>query len=375
MDLHFKSTPKPLQHTNDESNESTLHESQFASTVRKKVNAYFKEMGISPKGNLKLKVKSVTMLSFYFAPFVILLAVKMNVWIALSLVILMGIGIAGIGMGVMHDALHGSYSKREWLNKLMGCTLYLLGGHVFNWRMQHNVMHHTYTNIEGSDEDIMSRGIIRFSENAPLRKIHRYQYIHAFFFYGLMTLIKLIKDFVQLAEYNKSGMTKKYNASPVIEYQKLIVFKIIYLFIIIGLPILLTPFSWWQVILGFLIMHWVAGSILSIVFQMANIVEGAEQPVPDALGVINHDWAVHEMRTTANFAPNNRLLTWYAGGLNYQIEHHLFPYISHVHYRKIAPIVEQTAREFGLPYNLKPTFIKAFASHVKRLKELGVQPA
>ncbi|HXP51255.1 MAG TPA: fatty acid desaturase, partial [Bacteroidia bacterium] len=131
---------------------------------------------------------------------------------------------------------------------------------------------------------------------------------------------------------------------------------------------------WWQVLLGFFIMHWVAGCILSTVFQMAHVVEGAEQPMPDKTGIIHQDWAIHELHTTSDFARGNKFLNWYVGGLNFQIEHHLFPQISHVHYKNIAPIVEQTAKEFGLNYNLKPTFRSALASHIRRLKELGITP-
>ena len=118
-------------------------------------------------------------------------------------------------------------------------------------------------------------------------------------------------------------------------------------------------------------MHWVGGLIMSTIFQMAHVVEGAVQPLPNAEGIIETDWAVHELRATSDFARNNLFLNWYAGGLNFQIEHHLFPNICHVHYRNIAPIVENTARQFGLIYNLKPTFAAALISHVKRLKELG----
>lgn len=118
-------------------------------------------------------------------------------------------------------------------------------------------------------------------------------------------------------------------------------------------------------------MHWIAGSILSTVFQLAHVVEGAEQPLPDESGIINHDWAVHEVRTTSDFARNNPIINWCVGGLNFQIEHHLFPYISHVHYRKIAPIVERIAHEFGINYNLKPSFFNALLSHIRRLKELS----
>ena len=353
---------------------NTESEHQFALALRKNVNAYFKENGISIKGNLTLVSQTVVLLSLYIVPFILILIMPMKGWVALLLTVVMGIGVAGVGMCVMHDAVHGSYSNKDWINKLFGGTLYLLGGNVFNWKMQHNIFHHAYTNLEGLDEDIDSRGPIRLSQNAPWRKIHHYQYIHAFFFYGLLTISKMVKDFTQLAAYNRSGITQKYNVNPTREYMRMVIVKIIYLFAFIGIPILMTDFSWWQVLLGFFIMHWVAGCILSTVFQMAHVVEGTEQPVPDADGVIHHDWAVHELHTTSDFARNNLFLNWYVGGLNFQIEHHLFPNISHVHYHKISPIVEKTAHEFGLEYNLKPSFANALGSHIRRLRELGIQP-
>ncbi|OQP59700.1 fatty acid desaturase [Niastella vici] len=347
---------------------------KFAAAVRSNVNNYFKENGISTKGNFTLLTQTVGMLSLYIIPFVLLLTISMNIWASILLVITMGIGMAGIGMCVMHDAVHGSYSSKEWINRIFGGTMYLLGSNVFTWKVQHNMMHHAYTNIDGCDEDIAGKGPIRLSQYASLKKIHRYQYIHAFFFYGLLTFAKLINDFTQLAEYNREGITVKYHINPVQEYIKMVVIKLIYLFTFIGLPIIFTSYAWWQVLLGFFFMHWTAGCILSTIFQMAHVVEGAQQFKPDANGVIHSEWAVHELQTTADFARNNLILNWYIGGLNFQIEHHLFPNICHVHYRKIAPIVERTAREFNVPYNLKPSFIAALRSHIRRLKLLGTQP-
>ncbi len=348
-----------------------IWEKQFAAAVRHNVNNYFKENKISTKGNITLAAQTVATFSLYIVPFIILLTAPMSAWLALPLVILMGIGIAGIGMCVMHDAVHGSYSGNDRVNKIMGGSMYLLGSSVFNWKVQHNIMHHAYTNIEGYDEDIGVKGPIRLSENSPLKKIHRYQYIHAFFFYGLMTISKLTKDFSQMIKYNKEGIKKSQHTNLKMEYFKMVLVKLIYLFAFIGLPILITGFTWWQILLGFFIMHWTAGCILSTIFQMAHVVEGAQQFKPDADGIIKSEWAVHELKTTSDFARSNLLLNWYIGGLNFQIEHHLFPNICHVHYRKIAPIVEKTAHEFGLPYNLKPTFFKALGSHIRRLKQLG----
>jgi linoleoyl-CoA desaturase len=350
---------------------------KFAKTVRQNVNNYFKTNKISTKGNFTLLTQTVAMLLLYIGSFVVLLTAPVNIWVALLLAVVMGIGIgmAGIGMCIMHDAVHGAYSTKNWVNKLMGSTMYLLGSNVFNWKVQHNILHHAYTNIEGYDEDIASKGPIRLSQYAPFKKIHRYQYVHAFLFYGLLTFSKLVKDFQQMAIYTKEGFSQKLNINPIAEYIKMIVTKALYLFVFIVLPLIFTHFTWWQVLLLFFIMHWTAGCILSTIFQMAHVVEGAHQFMPATDGIIHSEGAVHELKTTSDFAPNNLFLNWYIGGLNFQVEHHLFPNICHVHYRKIAPIVQKTAQQFGFTYNLKPSFTKALASHIRRLKQLGQKMA
>jgi linoleoyl-CoA desaturase len=142
----------------------------------------------------------------------------------------------------------------------------------------------------------------------------------------------------------------------------------------IVLPIFIGGISWWKVLLGFAVMHYVAGLILSIVFQLAHIVEETDNPMPNELGEMENTWAIHQLYTTANFAPKNRFVNWFTGGLNYQIEHHIFPNISHVHYKKISEIVKQTAQEHNLPYHEFRTMRGAIAAHFKHLKELGMKP-
>lgn len=346
---------------------------EFASAVRINVNNYFKEKGISMKGNVIMFMKAIIMLSIYIVPFIVILSTPMKLWQALLLVIVMGIGAAGIGMSVMHDAAHGAFSNKQWVNSLLASTMYLLGSNIYNWKIQHNILHHTFTNIYGFDQDIESKAVIRLCSYAPLKKFHRFQYIYAFFLYGLMTLSKLVTDFRQLLEFNREGITTEQGRKPKLEILKLITIKVVYFSVIVGLPILLTDFTWWQILIGFGILHIVAGMIMSTVFQMAHVVEGTEQPLPDEKGVIKNTWAVHELQTTSDFARDNLFLNWYIGGLNFQIEHHLFTNICHIHYRKIAPIVEQTAHAYGITYNLKPSFMNALASHIRRLKVLGSQ--
>lgn len=347
------------------------HQKAFVKELKQRVNAYFKEKDLSIKGDGRMILKAIVMIMLYLLPFIFILIYQPPLLISAILVIIMGIGEAGIGMSVMHDAAHGAFSNKKWVNTLFASTMFLLGSNTYNWKIQHNLLHHTFTNIYGYDQDIESKAILRLCEHAPLHKIHRFQFLYAYFFYGFMTLAKLITDIRQLIEFNRQGITKNQGHNPTMEVIKLTATKLIYFSVLIGLPIWITEYRWYQLVIGFCILHLTAGMIMSTIFQMAHVVEGAQQPLPDENGTIPNEWEVHQLLTTSDFARNNHFLNWYIGGLNFQIEHHLFSNTCHLHYRKIAPIVEKVAREYGMEYNLKPSFIKAFRSHSKRLKELG----
>jgi linoleoyl-CoA desaturase len=316
------------------------------------------------------------MYALYLTPyFLIFTGVVTQIWAMFLLCCVMGIGIGGIGLSVMHDANHGAYSNKKWINNLLGFSLNIVGGNSFNWRIQHNVLHHTYTNVFDADEDISPRGVLRMSPQCPWKPFHKYQFFYAWFFYGLMTIVwVLVKDFARIIEYNKEGLVKKQNTTIVKEWIILLASKAFYVSYIFVLPTLLLPLLWWQVLLGWLTMHYIAGFILAIIFQPAHVIDGTEYPEPDTDGNLENNWAVHQLHTTTNFANNNRWFSWYVGGLNFQVEHHLFPNVCHVHYRKISGIVKQTAEEFGLPYKSEPTFIAALVGHTRLLKELGRKP-
>lgn len=345
--------------------------SAFFSTLRGRVNKHFKDNNITRYGNHEMIVKSIILLGVYLSAYACILFVPWPAYLLLPFVVLMGISKAGIGMTVMHDALHGSYSRKKFVNRLMGNSIYLLGSNASVWKIQHNLHHHTYTNILGKDEDIEEKAIIRLSPHSPHKRFHAYQHIYAIFLYGFLTLHRTIDEFFKLVNYHKAGILKQQKKNAGKEFSRLIGFKLAYLFFMLVLPVLITPLLWWQVLIGFVFMHMIAGIILATIFQFAHIVEGAEQPVPNTEGNIENEWAIHQLSTTANFARNSRILNWYIGGLNYQIEHHLFPNICHVHYRQISKIVEKTAAEFELPYNVKPTVGDAFMSHLRILRQLG----
>jgi linoleoyl-CoA desaturase len=346
---------------------------EFVSELREKIKRYFEKENISKYGNASLVFKSFIMFSVYIAPFVLMLTgIIQTLPVFLLCWLFMGIGMAGVGMGVMHDANHRSFSQNNTVNKWLSKSAYLLGAYPKNWQFQHNTLHHGFTNIDNYDEDISPAGILRFSPHSPLYKIHKYQYVYAWFFYSLMSFSWIVlKDFTRLYRYKKLDPAlknqKKFNKSLL----ELIVSKIVYYTIFLVLPILLVPFAWYWVLLGFLSMHFVCGLILSTIFQTAHVVTDSEFPLPDENGSINSNWAVHQLKTTSDFSPKSIIFSWLIGGLNYQIEHHLFPNISHVHYRRISRIVKETAENYNLPYHVHSNFLQAVGMHVKMLKLLG----
>jgi len=346
-------------------------EREFAHEVRKRVRAYFKDNNKSIYGNFNMYLKTVVILGVYLVPFVILLTTPMSAWAALGLAIIIGIGEAGVGMSIMHDGVHHAYSSKKWVNDLAGSTMFLLGSNIFNWKIQHNIKHHTFTNIYHYDPDISNLQVIRLCQYGPLKKYHRFQQFYAFPLYGLMTFSRLFGEIGVLLQYNKSGLTEEQNVNPTTQLVKLIVIKLVYFAVIIGLPLIFTGFAFWQILIGFVALHVTAGMIMSTVFQMAHVVEGTEQVLADKNHEIQNDWLVHQLHTTSDFGRKNGLFSWYIGGLDYQIEHHIFQHICHVHYPAIAAIIKETAEEYGFVYNLKPNVFKALGSHFRRLKELG----
>ena len=349
----------------------------FYDAVIAKVNAYFETNDISPYANTQMWIKTGVMLSLYFVPYTLIVTGfgAGNPWVFFALWFLMGWGMSGIGTAVMHDANHGTYSPKKKINNFISYILEIIGGYTVNWRIQHNVLHHTYTNVSGLDEDIDTMGLLRLSPRQPWRWYHRYQYLYAWFFYMIMTLFWMTaKDYLGVVRYRKHDLLAAQHVSLRQAIFRITMYKLFYYSYIIVLPILFSGMPWYYIVGGFLLMHFTAGLFLSCIFQPAHIMEDSpfESPVgSDGKRRMENSWAIHEIVNTTDFAPQNRLLTWFAGGLNFQIEHHLFTGICHVHYKRLAPIVRSTMIDFGLPYHEQPTFSKALMEHTKMLKKLG----
>ena len=344
--------------------------SGFAEEVKRRVAAYFDESGRSRHATPGMVAKTALLLALTFVPYALILTNRFSPAGMLGLAVLMGVGVAGIGFAISHDALHGAYSANPRVNALLGRTFDLLGANGYIWKITHNVIHHTYTNIDGVDGDLTVSPLLRLSPGQPLRGVHRFQHYYGLATYSLSTLFWVfVKDYKYFLQKHLGPYHNKRH--PRAELVNLFVMKAVYYGWAIVVPLLVLHVTWWQFAIGFAVMHLTAGFILGVIFQLAHVVEGIEYPVPDEAGRMEEAWLVHEMATTANFARRNRLLSWYVGGLNYQIEHHLFPRVCSAHYPAISPIVREVALKHGMPYNDQPTLMSAVRSHQRMLVKLG----
>jgi len=344
----------------------------FSRELRKNVEMYFRESKLSKFATPSLKVKAVILLTSFFGAYAAIMFLGLSVWSVLLLCFIMGVAKAGIGMGLMHDANHGSFSKNKTVNKIFGHTADILGVSSNNWINQHNRLHHTYTNIYEHDEDVHGKGLFRFTKDAPRNKMHRFQHVYWALFYGFLTLGWFFADFTKYKEYRKIGLNKAKGLEIVKEYGEMIFFKIVFITYMIVLPTIFLDFSFWQVLLGFVIVEFVAGWILAVIFSLAHVVDKFDLSNHDKFnGTCEDEWTVHQIHNTFDFAVKNKALTWYCGGLNYQVIHHLFPNISHAHYPKLYDIVKDTASKHGINYQEFNTFREALVSHIVFLRKLG----
>jgi linoleoyl-CoA desaturase len=341
----------------------------FHTELKKRINDYFESTGKSLSGNSHLYTKAAVLTaSFLFLYIHLVFFTPALVWALLESVLL-GIVIAGIGFNIMHDGAHGSFSKRKWVNHVAAFSLNVLGGSSFMWNIKHNVIHHAYTNVDGMDDDIDIQPWMRMSTTQPKLAMHRYQHLYFWFLYSLLYILWVfVLDYMKYFK-RKVGETplKKMRLSDHIVFWS---FKAFYLFVFLAVPIYTVGFIAW--LTGFLVCTLIAGFVLSIVFQLAHTVEHTHFPVPhEETGRLEDEWAIHQLKTTANFAPRNKFISWLVGGLNFQIEHHLFPKISHVHYSNLRRIIKQACQEYGVPYIEYPKMSHAVVSHVSFLKQMG----
>ncbi len=342
----------------------------FFKSLKTKVDGYFADNQLHRAGNRKLLLKGSIQVVSALALYTTLVFFTPPPLVALPLCVLMGMNLSLLGFNIMHEGGHQSFSRHAWLNTVSSYFLNILGANTYFWKIKHNINHHTFTNIEGMDSDIDVKPFMRLHENQPHHPMHRFQHFYWVFLYGI--------SYVAWVFYNDfdkyfSGRIAA-GAEHKLDRREHIIFwttKMFYVAMYIGLPIVMV--GWLPALIGYAVVMFVCGLSISVVFQLAHVVEGTEFPEPDTnSNKISNEWAVHQITTTANFATRNRTISWLLGGLNFQVEHHLFPRISHIHYPHINKLVKETCREFNVAYLEYPSMRQAFVSHLVHIKKLGV---
>lgn len=337
--------------------------------LKQRVQAYFEQNNIKQTGGSKILTKAIILVSLLVATYLHLMLAQPIWWIAILECALLGVLVASIGFNIMHDGGHGSFSESKKLNKIASWSASMLGVSQFMWSMKHNQIHHTYTNVDGVDDDIEIGMLMRMAPTQEHLKFHKFQHVY---FVGLYMLMYVF--WVFYSDYNKY-FTRKIGEFPIkkmtaLDHIQFWAVKIWHLAAFVIVPIYVWGFLPW--LLGFLVMSLVGGFILSIVFQLAHTVEDAEFPMPnESTNKLPDEFAAHQIKTTANFATQNKAISWFVGGLNFQVEHHLFPKISHVHYPAINKIVMDVCKDHNLNYLEYPTLSTAIKAHVGFLKEMG----
>jgi len=347
--------------------------SDFLGVLRQRVDDYFHSTGLPQRDCPQMYVKTLVIFCWFTVSYALLVFVAATWWQALPLAVSLGLAMAAIGFNIQHDGGHQAYSNHPWVNRLMALTLDLMGGSSYAWDRKHNSIHHTYANITGHDDDINIGILGRLSPHQKRLKFHRLQHFYLWFLYGVMTIKwQVYDDFRDVFRGQIEGQTfvRPKGWSLVL----FIAGKLVFCSLAFVIPMLLCGVG--PVLLCYGVAAFVQGITLSVVFQLAHVVEDANFPLPDhGTGRIENAWAVHQVETTVDFARQSRLIGWLTGGLNFQIEHHLFPRICHVNYPAISSLVEQTCREFEIKYVVHATFFAGVRSHFRWLRQMGMPDA
>ncbi|WP_114789309.1 acyl-CoA desaturase [Niabella yanshanensis] len=341
----------------------------FHTVLKTRINDYFKQQGKPSTGNFRLYSKAMFLVVGFLALYVHVIFFTPSAGWAIFECLLLSLFTSAIGFNIMHDGAHGSFSSKPWVNTIAASSLNFLGANTFMWKMKHNVIHHAYTNIDGIDDDLDAKPFLRLCETQKHYKFHKYQHLYFWFAYSLLYLFWIfVSDYKKYFSKKVGDIPlKKMTANDHLTFWG---FKLLHICLFVVIPIAMVGVGPWAI--GFVSYALFAGFVLSIVFQLAHTVEHTHFPVPNAeTNKIDDEWAIHQLKTTANFATKNRLACWFMGGLNFQVEHHLFPKISHIHYPRINKIITATCKEFDVQYIEYKKVKDAVISHVSYLKQLS----
>lgn len=345
----------------------------FYTALKRDIDQYFSEKKIKKTGNSELYIKTLVLFVSAVGLYCFLVFGNAAAYWKIGASAVLGAVLASIGFNIMHDACHGAYSQKKWVNDLLGLSLNALGGNAFIWKFKHNIIHHTYTNVDGMDDDIAKSPLMRQAPTQKWVPAHRFQHIYVVLVYAISSFA-----WVFIMDFNKY-LKKKVNTTVLqkmtgTDHAIFWISKVLYILFYIVIPVYMLGWGPWAI--GFAIMHVIMGLTLALVFQLAHVVEEVQFEYSNTEDAVQFEnsWAEHQVQSTANFAPKSWLVNWYVGGLNYQVEHHLFPRISHVHYPAMSPIVRKHCEAHGLPYRSFPTMAASMVSHFKMMKKLGEKP-
>jgi linoleoyl-CoA desaturase len=321
------------------------------------------------RGYLQLYAKTIVAFGLMVASWTTLIFLSPGIWLGLLCLVGLAAGATLTAFCVQHDANHGAYFTKRRYNHLMGWTAdALLGFSSYAWRVKHNVAHHTYTNVDDYDDDISQVPFARFMPQQKARPWYRLQHYYIWPLYTLMVLRWQTAG--DVAAFVRGSIGRSPIRTPKRwDLVGLVAGKVIFIGWALVVPMLVYP--WWGVLGAYVLFAMIMGLITATTFQLAHCVEEADFASVEELSGPKRVWAVHEVETTVDFCPRNPVLTWVLGGLNYQIEHHLFPRVPHTHYARIAEIVKRNSEKHGVRYTTQPSLWFALRSHFRHLRTMG----
>jgi linoleoyl-CoA desaturase len=338
----------------------------FSRLLNERADAVLGDAAAIRRGYRILWAKSALVLAWTVVSYLLLLEATTTAPAVIAASLSLGLAMAGIGFCIMHDANHGAYARSHIVNRLAAHSLDLIGGSSYVWRVKH-LAHHTYTNVADHDPDIDALPFARFEPTQTRRSWHRYQHVYMWLLYALVTVRwQAVTDFTFLAR--GSVGRSRFQRPRGWNLAGLVAGKAFFLVWAVLIP--LSLHSPLHVLAVFITVSAVASLALTITFQLSHCLEEAVTLAPDG-DAESPEWHVHQVLSTVNFAPSNPMIRWYVGGLNHQIEHHLFPRVPHTLHPKLADVVRRTAIDCGMSYTSHPSTWTALRSHTRWLKQMG----
>ena len=343
--------------------------SSFYKELRKEITIYLQSRRSDGRASAGMVVKILICVSLFILCYVQYLSASTGYTDWLLWCFGLGFSSMLIGVNIGHDAVHDALFRKKWMNKTLSHSFDIIGISSYLWYLKHNVLHHKYPNVTGVDLDIEASPFLRLSPADTLRKWHHYQHLYAPFIYMLFSLnLLFLNDWMLLKKVKRRDIDgKPHPKSAIIS---IICWKFLYLFFMVALPLIMLPFSWLQILCGFLLMHAALSIMLALVLLPSHLFEQTIFSNEHVKGVISEDWAIHQVLTTLDFAPKSAVANFLLGGFNTNVIHHLFPKICHCYYKPLTAILIIKAGEYNIVYN-HTSFLGAIKSHFQLLKKLG----